>query len=88
MTPEQMKHIDKLIEAGDVVEVSLQNTAKLVHLLEAMRDENMRLRKALKTIITASEFYSQEGLADYLMRYAHESTFRLAKQALKGEGDE
>lgn len=54
---------------------------------EAKDKEIERLRVALKTIQIASEFHSQEGLADYVMRYAHESTFRLATQALGGNDE-
>ena len=50
--------------------------------IETLQSENDRLRDALKTIEGASEFYSQDGVADYVMRYAHESTARLCKEAL------
>jgi hypothetical protein len=88
MTPEETKQIDKLIAVGAVVEVSPQNTAKLVHLLKAVSDENVRMRETLEMIIKNSEFYSHEDFADYLMRFGHERAVDLAKQGLKGEADE
>ena len=74
MTSEEMKQIDKLIAVGAVVEVNLQNTAKLVYLLEAMRDENVRLRESLE-------------LADAYLNFANmnmKAVEKKVKQALKG----
>ena len=74
MTSEEMKQIDKLIAVGAVVEVNLQNTAKLVYLLEAMRDENVRLRESLE-------------LADAYLSFANmnmKAVEKKVKQALKG----
>lgn len=42
-----------------------------------------RMEEALMTILIVSEFYAQDGLADYLMRYAHEKNFKVARQALE-----
>ena len=45
-------------------------------------DEIERLREALLNIRVVSEFYAQDGVADYAARYAHESTKRLCDQVL------
>lgn len=52
-----------------------------------LEEENKRLRDALERIKTASEFHSQDGISEHVIRYAHESTSRLAKQALEGGDD-
>ena len=52
--------------------------------IEELEQERDALKAGLRTIQTASEFHSQIGVADHVMRYAHESTARLCA-ALLGE---
>ena len=56
----------------------------------ALVEERDMLRSALEQTVTASDFFSQPGIDEMQLRYAHESTARLARAALspndKGEG--
>ncbi len=49
--------------------------------------EVLRLREALETIVVAAEFHAQIGVSDDVMRYAHESTYRLARATLDDKGE-
>ncbi len=49
--------------------------------------EVLRLREALETIAVAAEFHAQIGVSDGVMRYAHESTYRLARATLDHKGE-
>ena len=49
---------------------------------QEIEQEVTDLLAALERIATASEFHAQQGVADHVMRYAHESTFRLASAAI------
>jgi len=42
----------------------------------------IELKRDINTIIRASQFHAQDGVSDHVMRYAHESTNRLAEQML------
>lgn len=70
----------------DIVE-GLRNWAVLDPTIAAFTeaaDEIDQLREVISRIRIAAEFHGQEGVADHVMRYAHESTKRLCDEALKG----
>ena len=52
--------------------------------ITALRERVKVLEEALKRIAVAGDHWSQPALSDDGMRYAHESTARLARAALKG----
>ena len=56
--------------------------------LDAERAENEQLRKALQRIEAASQFWAEYPEGDAAIRYAHESTRRLAQAALAQKGGE
>lgn len=96
MKQEALDRIKAYLQAGDDVELwtfttiqrmaanheflkkALNTRKDLKSLLEAYE----AMREAMNTILVASEFHSQQGLADYVMRYAHENNVRLIKQTL------
>jgi len=55
--------------------------------LRAQSQETLRLREALERIAVAAEFHAQSGVADDVRRYAHESTYRLARATLDHKGE-
>ena len=56
--------------------------------ITAQDEENQRLREALQRIEAASKFWSEYPDGNDAIRYAHDSTRRLARAALSsGEGE-
>lgn len=62
-------------------------TNQLLASIARLEAENARLHEALRQIQAASEFYSKAIVSDDTLRYAHESTFRLADAALYPKGE-
>lgn len=57
-------------------------------LITAQAEENRRLRDALQRIEAASKFWSEYPDGNDAIRYAHESTHRLARAALSSTGED
>lgn len=55
---------------------------------EQLKAERDRYKSALEQILVSAEFHKQDGIADYVSRYAHDSNCRIIEQALKGGSDE
>lgn len=56
-------------------------------IITALAEENQRLREALERIEAASKFWSEYPDGNDAIRYAHESTHRLARAALSSTGE-
>lgn len=84
-TDEEIRQQEMEIAAEDEANMrfiaAAANAREAISELKAERD---RYREALERIQTAAQFHSQDGLSDSVMRYAHESTARLADKALGG----
>jgi hypothetical protein len=86
-----MAKIDELIERLlkrkiYLIPLSMINVKDHAAISE-LKAEKDRYREALERIQTAAQFHSQDGLSNLVIRYAHESTARLATEALGGNDE-
>jgi len=57
------------------------------HDITKLRSENILFRAALTRILTMSEFNSQNGIAEPVMKYAHINIAQISEDALEGNDE-